>query len=84
MHTISLSCSTTDSLRFDSWSILFKFLMLSNAIYTVLLYLSNFCLDFHLSSLADFSNTEPRAPTSAECLFDTIWMVGIRIMVIFQ
>ena len=40
---MSILCSATDTLRFDSWSILFKFLMLSDAICTVLLHLSNFC-----------------------------------------
>ena len=39
--------------------------MLNVAICIVLLHLSNFC--FSLSSLADFSNTGARAPTSAGC-----------------
>ena len=46
-----------------SWPILFKVLTLNVAICMVLLHFSNFC--FSLSSVADISNTEVRAPTSA-------------------
>ena len=59
----------------------FKVLMLNVTICNVLLHLSNFCLC--LSSIADFSNTGVRAPTSAEsALFscaknNLVWTCGL-------
>ena len=51
------------SCQFSSWHILFKVLTLSVTICIVFLHFSNFC--FSLISVADFSNTEARAPASA-------------------
>ena len=48
-----------DAVCSGSCSILFKVLMLNVAICIVCLHFSN----FYLSSVADFSNTEARAPT---------------------
>ena len=50
-----------DAVSSGSCPILFKVLMLNVAICVVRLHFSN----FHLSSVADFSNTEARVPTSA-------------------
>ena len=84
MHTISILFSAAVAVSFASWLILLKVRTLSVAICTVLLHLSNFyfylCLCLSLSSVADFSNTGARAPTSAERLH-IIW---IRVMVIFR
>ena len=59
---MSILCSTADVISSGSCPILFKVLMLNVAICSI-------CLDFssfdRLSSVADFSNTEARAPTSA-------------------
>ena len=62
MHIMSILCSTADAVSSGSWPILFKVLMLNVAICIVCLHLSSFCC---LSSVADFSKTEARAPTSA-------------------
>ena len=62
MHIMSILCSTADAINSGSCPILFKVLMLNVAICSVCLHFSSFC---HLSSVADFSNTEVRAPTSA-------------------
>ena len=61
MHIMSILCSTADALSSDSWSILFKVLTLNVAICIVCLHFSSFCC---LNTVADFSNTEARAPTS--------------------
>ena len=62
MHTMSILCSTADAISSGSCPILFKVLTLNVAICIVCLHFSSFCC---LSSVADFSNTEARAPTSA-------------------
>ena len=62
MHIMSILCSTADAVSSGSWFILFKVLTLNVAICIVCLHFSSFCC---LSSVADFSNTEARAPTSA-------------------
>ena len=62
MHTMSILCSLADAVSSGSWPILFKVLALNVAIWIVCLHFSSFCC---LSSVADFSNTEARAPTSA-------------------
>ena len=63
MQIMSILCSTADAVSSGSWPILFRVLTLNVAIWIVCLHLSSFCLS--LSSVADFSNTEARAPTSA-------------------
>ena len=62
MHIISILCSTADVISSGSCPILFKVLTLNVAICSVCLHFSSFC---RLSSVADFSNTEARVPTSA-------------------
>ena len=62
MHIMSILCSTADAISSGSCPILFKVLMLNVAICSVCLHFSSFD---RLSSVADFSNTEARAPTSA-------------------
>ena len=61
MHIISILCSRADAVSSGSWPILSKILTLNVAICIVCLHFSCFCL----SPVADFSNTEARAPTSA-------------------
>ena len=62
MHIMSILCSSVDAISSDSCPILFKVLTLNVAICSVCLHFNSFdCL----SSVADFSNTEARAPTSA-------------------
>ena len=61
MHIMSMLCSTADAVSSDSCPILFKVLTLNVAICIVCLHFSNFCC---LSSVADFSKTGARAPTS--------------------
>ena len=62
MHIMSILCSSADAISSGSCPILFKVLTLNVAICSVCLHFSSFdCL----SSVADFSNTEARAPTSA-------------------
>ena len=63
MQIMSILCSTADAISSGSWPILFRVLTLNVAICIVYLHFSSFCLS--LSSVADFSNTEARAPTSA-------------------
>ena len=65
MHIMSMIWSIADAVSSGSCSILFNVLTLNVAICIVHLHLSNFC--FNLSSVADFSNMEARAPTSAGC-----------------
>ena len=62
MDFMSILCSTADAVSSGSCLILFKVLTLNVAICIVCLHFSSF---FRLSSVADFSNTEARAPTSA-------------------
>ena len=62
MHIMSILCSTADVISSGSCPILFKVLTLNVAICSVCLHFSSFG---RLSSVADFSNTEVRAPTSA-------------------
>ena len=59
---LCLSCSTADAVSSGSWPILFKVLTLNVAICIVCLHFSSFCC---LSPVADFSNTEVKAPISA-------------------
>ena len=54
-----------DAVTSGSCPILFKVLTLNVAICVVHLHISN----FYLTSVADVSNTEARAPTSAGCAF---------------
>ena len=61
---MSILCSAADTISSGSWPIQFKVLTLTVTICTVVLHLSSFCLC--LSSVADFSNTGARAPTSVE------------------
>ena len=62
MHIMSILCSSADAISSGSCPILFKVLTLNVAICSVCLHFSSFdCL----SSVADFSNTEARTPTSA-------------------
>ena len=63
MHFMSILCSTADAVSSGSCPILFKVLTLNVAICIVCLHFSSVCC---LSSVTDFSNTEARAPTSAE------------------
>ena len=63
MHIMSILCSSADAVSSGSYPILFKVLTLNVAICIVGLHFSSFCC---LSSVADFSNTEARAPSSAE------------------
>ena len=61
MHIMSILCSSADAISSGSCPILFKVLTLNVAICSVCLHFSSFdCL----SSVADFSNTEVRAPTT--------------------
>ena len=62
MHIMSVLCSTPDAVGSGSWPILFKVLTLNVAICIACLHFCSFCC---VSSVADFSNTEVRAPTSA-------------------
>ena len=57
-YTLAILCSAKNFVSSDNWPILFKVLMC-----IVLLYESNFGLG--LSSVANFSNTGARTPTSA-------------------
>ena len=62
MHIMSILCSSAAAISSESCPILFKVLTLNVAICSVCLHFSSFdCL----SSVADFSNTEARAPTLA-------------------
>ena len=62
IHIMSIICFTADAVSSGSWPNLFKFLTLNVVICIVCLH---FIIFFCLSSLADFSNTEARAPTLA-------------------
>ena len=88
MH-MSILCSTADAVNSGSWPILFKVLMLNASICIVCLHFSSFCC---LSSVADFSNTEARAPaTAGRAPFLPVWramqfmyVVWVWVMVIFR
>ena len=83
--------SATDAVSCSSWPILYKVLMLSVTMSTVHFGQSHFSWVLGLSSIADFSNTGVRAPTSAEHTHSfSPWMakwfgymVWIKVMVIF-
>ena len=89
MHIMSILCSTADAVSSGSWPILFKFLTLNVTVCIVCLHFSSFC---YLSSVADFSNTEARAPTSAGCApflparraMRFMYVVWVWVMVIFR
>ena len=92
MHTMSILHFPADAVSFGSWPIQFKILTLSITMCIEFLHQSNFCLGFGLNSVVDFSNTETRAPTSAERVLPlsvqrmmrfgyTVW---ISVMVIFR
>ena len=73
----------SDAVSSGSWPILFKVLTLNVAICIVCLHFSSFCC---LSSVADFSNTEARAPTSAGCASffsstksDAVYVCGLSV-----
>ena len=83
MHIMSILCSTADAVNSGSWPILFKVLTLNVAICIVCLHFSNFCC---LSSVADFSNTEARAPTPAgrtpfftPAKSDVVYLCGLSV-----
>ena len=88
MHMMSILCSTADAISSRSFPIIFKVLTLNVAICSVCLHFSSFV---RLSSVADFSNTEARAPTSAgRALFlparramRFVFEVWVWVMVIF-
>ena len=90
MQIMSILCSTADAISSGSWPILFRALTLNVAICIVCLHFSSFCMS--LSSVADFSNTEARAPTSAgRAPFLPAWramrfmhVVWVWVMVIFR
>ena len=69
--TMSILCSAADAVSLGGWPILSKVRTFSVAICTVLLHLSSFCLC--LNSVADFSNTGTRSPTSAERACRSWW-----------
>ena len=82
MHIMSILFSSADAISSGSCPILFKVLTLNVAICSVCLHFSSFdCL----SSVADFSNTEARAPTSAgRALFtraksDAVCVCGLSV-----
>ena len=60
MQIMSILCSTVDAVSSGSWPILFRVLTLNVAIWIVCLHFSS----FSLSSVADFLNTDARAPNS--------------------
>ena len=77
MHIMSILCSTADAVSSGSWPILFKVLTLRADICSVCLHFSSFCC---LSSVADFSNTEARAPTSAgRAKSDAVYICGLSV-----
>ena len=89
MHIMSILCSTADAISSGSYPILFKILTLNVAICSVCLHFSSFCRS---SSVADFSNTEARAPTSAGRAsflpagraMRFVYVVWVWVMVIFR
>ena len=89
MHIMSILCSMADAISSGSCPILFKVLTLNVAICSVCLHFSSFC---RLSSVADFSNTEARAPTSAgwapflptRRAMRFVYVVWVWVIVIFR
>ena len=84
MQIMSILCSTADAVSSGSWPILFRVLTLNVAICIICLHFSSFCLS--LSSVADFSNTEARAPTSAgrapfftRAKSDAVYVCGLSV-----
>ena len=88
MQIMSILCSTVNAVISCSWTILFRVRTLNVTICIIYLHFSSFCL----SSVADFSNTEARAPTSAgraPCLparraMRFMYVVWVWVMVIFR
>ena len=88
MQITSILCSMADAVSSDSWPFLFRVLTLNVTICIVCLHFSSFCL----SSVADFLNTEARAPTSAgrapflpaQRAMRFMYVVWVRVMVIFR
>ena len=80
MYIMSILCSTADTVSSGIWPILFNVLTLNVAIFIACLHFSSFCC---LRSVADFSNTEARDPTSAEHapFFPARRMMGFMYMV---
>ena len=89
MHIMFILCSRANAVSSGSWPNLFKVLTLNVAICIVCLHFRSFCC---LSSVADLSNTEARAPTSAECVpflpaqraMRFMYVVLVWVMVIFR
>ena len=84
MHIMSMLWSTADAASSGNCPILFKVLTLNVVICVVRLHFSNFC--FSLSSAADFSNTDTRAPTPAgrvpfftRAKSDAVWTGGLSM-----
>ena len=83
MHIMSMLCSTADAVSSGSWPILFKVLTMNVAICIVCLHFSSFCC---LSSVADFSYSEAKAPTSAgrtpfftRAKSDAVYICGLSV-----
>ena len=77
-NTIFILCSATDAVSSGSWLILLKVIMLSVAVCTVFLHLSNFCLGF--SFVVDFfehwghnSNLSWMCPLFTCTKGDSVW-----------
>ena len=89
MQRMSILCSTADAVSSSIWPILFLVLTLNLAICIVCLHSSSFC--WSLRSVADFSNTETRARTSAgrapflpaRRAMRFMYVVWVWVMVIF-
>ena len=89
MLIMSILCYTADAVSSGSWPILFGVLTLNVAICIVSLHFSSFCC---LCSVADFSNSEARAPTSAgrapflpaRRAMRFMYVVWVWVMVIFR
>ena len=80
---MSMLCSMADAVSSSGWPLLLKVLILYVAICILCLHFSSFCC---LSSVADFLNTEARAPTSAghapfspRAKSDLIYICGLRM-----
>ena len=90
MHIMSILWSITEAVCSGSWPILLKVLTLNVTICIVRLHFSNFCFSF--STVAEFSNTWSRAPTSAGrtpflpagSVIRSGQVVWVWVMVIFQ
>ena len=84
MHIMSMLWSISDAVSSGNCPILFEVLMLNVAIGIVCLHCSNFC--FSLSSVANFSKTAARPPTSAgrspffnRAKSDSIWTGDLSV-----